>query len=156
VHAFMMTAESDFMDDLPTLSEAVIVLVTSGKKRWLNRSYRDGFWEQASSILLKNGSKVIDVSGGAEFLVIKLEPSKTFSQESAIKALRDGLSRFFYSRWPRKANNEYEGGCCWSEVSFYFESFDFPLDSVKAYVRMSQQIDETAPRKASFEVPIQY
>lgn len=152
----MKTAESDFGDDLPALDEVVIVLVTAGKKRWLNTSYRAGFKEHASAILLNSGSKVIDVSGGVEFLVIKIEPSKTFSQDSTIKALRDGLNRFFYSRWPRKANNEYEGGCCWSEVSFYFECFDFPLDSVKAYVRMSPQSEENLPRRASFEVPVQY
>lgn len=151
-----MTPENDFEDDLPPLSEVVIVLVTSGKKRWLNGTYRAAFRETATSILQKNGSRVIDVSGGTEFLVIKVEPSKTFSQESAIKALRDELSRFFYSRWPRKANTEYEGGCCWSEVSFYFESFDFPIDSVRAYVRMPQEIDESGHRKASFEVPIRY
>lgn len=144
--------------EFPDLTEVTFVLVTTGRKRWITKAIRMAFTEPVKELLKNFGSSLVEIDGGSDHLIVKLNPSADFQQDRVLKNVKATLNSYFYRKWSRKANMEYEGGDCWSEVSFFFETFDIPESALASFIRYTETKvdDEAALRRTSFEIPIKY
>lgn len=148
----MLTVESeDFFDDL---SEVSFVFVTSECKKWITKTIRQSFEEPCQAVIKELGGEFFGLESGADYLVIKLYPSADFNQEQMRVRLKNSLNKYFNERWKDKAKSLYNGEICWSEVSFYFETFKIPLRDISSYIRMGNSSPKAGKEESNFEQSI--
>ena len=148
----MFTVDSEeFFDDL---SEVSFVFVTSGCKKWITKTIRDSFEEPCKAVIKESGSEFFGLESDADYIVIKLYPSVDFNQDRMRLSLKNALNEYFKDRWKDKAKIHYSGEMCWSEVSFYFETFKIPTRDISSYIRMGNSAPRSGKEENDFEQSI--